>query len=208
MTVLARLRSHAPMKVALGAVLIVAFAAGYAYVQRWPIRDARPPVVTAVDRLVPFSPAWVWPYLSLYPLTAAAWLATTRAELWRYAGGFLAVLAVALACFLLWPIASPRPAALPDAAVFEAMRWLDLPTNTAPSLHVAFAAYHARLVGRVAPVPAWGRAALWAWVAVIAYATLATKQHSAVDVPTGAALGLAGDWLAWRGASRPARRAT
>ncbi len=210
MTLTVRLRSHWRLKLTLGAAMAAAFAVGYAWVQRWPIRAPLPPLVTPVDRAIPFSPGWVWAYLSLYGLLGAGWLAATRAELWRYAAGYAVILAAALLCFLLWPVASPRPAVLPDAAVFDAVAFLDLTTNTVPSLHVAFAVYHARLVERLVAPPVWARAGLWLWVAAIAYATLATKQHWFVDVPTGALLGGVGDWLAWRGGrgSQTAKGAT
>ena len=37
------------------------------------------------------------------------------------------------------------------------------------------------------------------WVALILYATLATKEHYAADIVTGIALALLADWWAWRG---------
>ena len=200
MSLAQRLRSHWRFKLVLGGALVLAFTVGYAYVQRWPIRPPRPPVVTPLDHAIPFAPGWVWAYLSLYPLLGAAWLAQTRPQLWRYLAGFAAILLAACVCFLVWPIRSPRPAVLPDRLVFHAMSFLDLPTNTIPSLHVAFAVYHARLIERLLAVPTRWRVGLWAWVAAIAYSTLATKQHAVIDVPTGALLGGVGDWLAWRNA--------
>ena len=78
--------------------------------------------------------------------------------------------------------------------------------NSMPSLHVALAAYTvlfgARAIGpelTAAARYAWTAAGV-AWLAAIAYATLATKQHYAVDLPPG----IVGAWLAhawvWRDA--------
>jgi len=73
--------------------------------------------------------------------------------------------------------------------------------NALPSLHVGLAAYTvcfgARMsAGSLSPPTRLGLIAVGTvWVAAIAYAALATKQHYAVDLPAGALAA----WLAhWR----------
>ena len=194
-----RILTLAPAKLLLGLGLTAGFLVGYARVQRWPAHEPLPPLLTPVDGWIPFQPAWIAVYLTLYPVMAVAWLATTREQLVRYALGFTGISLVAFACFHLWPIRAPRPDALPETWIFELLAWLDEPYNTPPSLHVAFAVFHARLLERLARPRAAVRAGLWAWVVLVSYATLATKQHALVDVPAGAGLGFAGDAAAgWR----------
>lgn len=196
-----RLRCHWWTKIWLGALLIVVFVVSYTWAQRWGVVAPSPPIVTPVDRLIPFQPHWIWVYLTLYPLTGVAWLATRRSQLWRYAAGFVFILAVATTCFFLWPVDAPRPEVLPATPTFRLMIFLDTPLNTLPSLHVAFAFYHARLVERLLQPATRGRALLWTWVALLCFSTLAVKQHNFVDVPTALLLAVLGDQLAWRKAA-------
>jgi membrane-associated phospholipid phosphatase len=81
--------------------------------------------------------------------------------------------------------------------------------NALPSLHAAFAVFSAiwldRLLRRVG-APLWPRIANACWGLGILYSTIATRQHVAVDIAAGSALG----WLAailharWLRSPRPA----
>lgn len=193
-----RIRQHAWMKVWFGGLLVVVFVVVYGGTQRLSVRPEVTLWPTAVDRWIAFSPGWFAVYFMLYPLTAAAWLATERSQIVRYGAGLMLILAVAAICFVLWPIAGPRPAGPPQQWWLEMFYRVDLPGNTLPSLHVSFAVYHARLIERLVKVPTPGRVALWVLVGLISYSTMATKQHWFLDVPAGAMLGFVGDRLAWR----------
>ena len=76
--------------------------------------------------------------------------------------------------------------------------------NAFPSLHAGFLVYMARLAWRLFGGAAPGTVGLVtaAWGAAILYATIATRQHYAVDLAAGAAIGAAADWLAWSSEGR------
>ena len=133
------------------------------------------------------------------------WLSTRRDDLRRYARGFVLLAAAGFVCFLLYPVDGPRPADAPRTGMWALLLSYDTPRNAMPSLHVGLAAYTVLFGVRALGADLGARArAAWtaagvAWLAAIAYATLATKQHYAVDLPPG----LVGAWLAhawvWRG---------
>jgi membrane-associated phospholipid phosphatase len=195
----ARLRSHRRLKHWIGTLLTIVFCAGYFALQRWPLRPVQTLELTWIDRAIAFSPGWVWVYQSVYLLLTSAWLARTRDQLHRYAAGFLFVTMIGFAFFLAWPIAAPRPADAPRTGMFGLLLAYDGLVNCFPSLHVALATYAACFAAHVLDRrPRWVVAVLAAWVALICYATLATKQHYFVDVPAGLLLG----WLGHVSAER------
>lgn len=153
--------------------------------------------LTAVDRAVPFWPLSGLVYFSMFPLLLASFLAIrTRARAMRFLAASIVAQAIAMLCFLCWPVRYPRELfPLPEgtgtlgAALVHFCRAFDAPVNCLPSLHVStialcLAALHGSRWFRPALVPA----------ALLAASTLTFKQHYLVDVPAGAALGL----MAWR----------
>ncbi|MGC4060289.1 MAG: phosphatase PAP2 family protein [Aquabacterium sp.] len=77
----------------------------------------------------------------------------------------------------------------PGAAM---LKGVDAAGNACPSLHVATAVFSALWLEWSVPRTPKSRIFRWcnlAWCAGIAYSTLATKQHVAVDVACGALLG-------------------
>ena len=152
--------------------------------------------LTALDRLVPFQPAMLWPYLSLwFYVGVAPGLQRGLAELLAYGAWVGALLATGLLLFWWWPTAVPPidivRIAHPGFAMLEGV---DATGNACPSMHVAIAVFtavrlHALL--REAGVPAWLHGANVAWCVVIAWSTVAVRQHVVLDVLAGAALGLA-----------------
>lgn len=100
-----------------------------------------------------------------------------------------------LSCFYFWPTAMPPQALdLTQYAGFSVLQGMDAAANACPSMHVATAAYSGiwldRLLGEVRAGPIV-RAANWCWFVLIAYSTLAIKQHVALDVAAGLLLGTA-----------------
>jgi len=198
----ARVAAHWRFKAILSIALTIFFCVPYFTLQHlvlFPVRTLSP---TAIDQAIAFDPRWVWAYQSVYVLIAVVpWLATSRPHLERYARGFAVLSVAAFACFLFFPVAGPRPESLPDSGMFSWLVWYDKPLNALPSLHVGLAAYTvcfgARMsAGSLSPPTRLGLIAVGTvWVAAIAYAALATKQHYAVDLPAGALAA----WLAhWR----------
>jgi membrane-associated phospholipid phosphatase len=195
-----RLRVHWWTKLWLGSLLTIVFCAGYFLIGYHPVRSPVRLALTTIDRSVPFSPGWVWVYQSIYLLLLAAWLSETADELRRYAIGFAILMLAGFSCFLLWPVAGPRPEEMSNDPMYRVLVRYDTTLNSFPSLHMALATYSAstavavtsaslrRLLAVLLPV----------WVAIIGYATLATKQHYWVDLPPGILLGLLAQYLAWR----------
>ena len=195
-----RLRVHWRTKLWLAGLLTVIFCAGYFGIEYHPLRSPLSLPLTTIDRWVPFSPKWVWVYQSIYLLLPAAWLCGTADQLRRYAIGFALLMLAGFTCFLLWPIAGPRPEDMSNDSMYRLLVRYDTTLNSFPSLHMALATYSAciavavtsgslrRLLAALLPV----------WVALIGYATLATKQHYWVDLPPGILLGWLAQLLAWR----------
>jgi membrane-associated phospholipid phosphatase len=83
------------------------------------------------------------------------------------------------------------PGAFPGFAIIQG---LDAAGNACPSLHVATAAFSAVWLDRLLREIETGTAMRlinWAWFVLIAWSTVAIKQHVVLDVVAGVALGLA-----------------
>ena len=176
----------------------------YFGLQQGPWREPWIPPETFLDRAIAFDPRWVLPYLSvvvLVPLFPA--LCLHARDVARYVVGVAMLCLPCFACFVLWPVAGPRP----DEAAAGLHTWLvgvDRAWNSMPSLHAGLATYSGlfgwQLLSPSLEPPARRRlaAVLLLWVLVILYSTLATKQHWAVDLPPAIVLA----WLAHALASR------
>ena len=197
-------------KVRLTVALTLLFCVPYFTLQRVVLFPVRTLPLTALDTAVGFDPGWVWMYQSVYLLIGLVpWLATRRADLVRYARGFTALSLASFVCFLLVPVAGPRPAIVPTSGMFGLLISYDDVVNTIPSLHVGLAAYTVLFGARTTYglLDASARQPLlvvgWCWVAAIAYSAMATKQHYVVDLPPGFLLA----WLAHRWSWRDVREA-
>ena len=209
------LAAHFGLKMLAAWLLAGGFFLCYFLLLKFPLWPVTLMPVTAPDLWIGFRPGALWLYVSLWlyvPL--APGLLHDRRELLDY---YLAVVALSLAgmaVFLLWPTASPRPE----------LDWMQYPPlgpiiaaddagNALPSLHAAFAVFSGiwldRLMRRAA-APHWLRGASMLWGLGILYSTLATRQHVAVDVVAGIALGWAAAqlhlrWLQSRQSARTRR---
>ena len=198
---LTRLRSHLGLKVLLFFTLPAVTTAAYLIVQRAVFFPAHDVPLVWLDRSIPFQPRWAWVYLSLYLLNPIGpLLARSRADLLSYTRGILSFFAAGLVCFVLFPVAGPRPATAGGYWLYEGLIHIDRAYNALPSLHAACAAFavffaaHAsadttrrvlrKLLLRLA----------WLWVGLILYSTVATRQHFFLDLPPGLLLA----WLAQR----------
>ncbi len=197
-----RLRLHWRLKAGLQIAAGVLFCSAYFLIGFHPLMPEHRLPLTALDRAIGFHPyTWIWVYQSLYiPINLIPWLADRREDLRRYAIGLVLLSAVSFAIFILYPIRAPRPP-MPDA---HGMCWLliqyDATLNSFPSLHVGLLVYTLAFGWRSfrGQLPRACAALCIIWGAAICYATLATKEHYAVDTLGGAVLGLAAHALAWR----------
>jgi membrane-associated phospholipid phosphatase len=195
------LTAQRALKVRLTIVLTLYFCVPYVTLQHALTLPARRLPLGAIDLAVPFMPAWVWVYQSVYVLMyAVPWCAVSTTDLRRYARGFVLQASIGFLFFLLIPIEAPRPNVVPDDPMFRVLLMYDGLVNSFPSMHVGLAVYtvlfaarasHGRIASRVRVALL---SVLWIWVAAIAFSTLATKQHYFMDLPAGAALA----WLCQR----------
>ncbi|OGV67548.1 MAG: hypothetical protein A3K19_13375 [Lentisphaerae bacterium RIFOXYB12_FULL_65_16] len=205
-TLARRVAAHWRFKLFVGTALTVAFLALYLLLQRHTIRPATLMPLSALDRWIGFRPGAAVLYESLWLyIPIGPWLLTRRAELDSYCR-ILAVMSCAgFAVFLLWPTCVPRPATPPDCHMFRILTLIDGPGNACPSMHAAVAVFSGACVHTVCGWlgdRGYFRALSWVWCAGILYATLATKQHVAVDLVSGCALGALGALAWWRQVQR------
>ena len=158
--------------------------------------QSRPTVMPliALDALVPFAPAALplylslWIYVSLVPS-----LLIERRDLASWGAAATGLSVLGLGIFLVWPTAVP--AAVVDWSrhpSFALLKSADASGNACPSLHVAFAVFSAGWLERLLRQMHSGRlvrALNWLWCLGILYSTIATRQHVAIDVLAGAVLG-------------------
>lgn len=187
--------THAYLK-AIGTPLFIAlFFGAYFYVLKNPAYPVTVMPVTALDRLILFQPlafyvyVTLWIYVSLPPALLAS-----RRELYGYGMAMAAMCLTGLGIFYFWPTAVPVPDV--DWTRYPGMEFLknlDAAGNACPSLHVATAVFSGmwlhRLLRRFG-APWWMLMINGGWCAGIVYSTLAVRQHVAVDVLAGLALGV------------------
>ncbi len=196
---------HHPLLKGIGTtVFMTLFFVGYFHVLRHPVFPIRQMPLTAIDRWIGFYPPALLAYVSLwfYVGIPPALLLTVR-ELIRYGLWIGALCSAGLLCFLLWPTAIAPPGMdIGHYPGFQVLAGVDAKANACPSLHVATAVFSAiwldRLLAEMNSAPIVRRIN-WLWFALIAYSTLATKQHVALDVAGGLALGSVMAWLSLRG---------
>ncbi|HWZ95367.1 MAG TPA: phosphatase PAP2 family protein [Opitutaceae bacterium] len=150
--------------------------------------------LTAVDRLVGFCPETfplyvsLWAYVVLPPM-----FLKNRRELGSYGLAVVGLSVIAFGFFLFWPTGVPKSeidwSQHPSVAF---LKTVDASGNACPSLHVAFAVFTAiwlECLLREMGAGRFVRALNWLWCVGILYSTMAIRQHVAVDVLAGTALG-------------------
>jgi membrane-associated phospholipid phosphatase len=167
----------------------------------WALKHPAQPVaimpLTAVDRLIPFSP-WLAPFyfsLWIYVSICAGFFKEFRL-LALYGAVAAGIGLIGLAIFVAWPTAVPRPEI--DWRLYPSLGFLktvDQSGNACPSLHVAYSVYSAIWADRVFAEIKTGwllRFLNVVWCVGIVYSTIAIRQHVAIDVVCGGALGAIG----------------
>jgi membrane-associated phospholipid phosphatase len=206
--VAAIIRRHVVLKSIGTTVFIGLFFGAYFYLLKDPAYPTTVMPRTLIDRLIGFQPLALplylslWVYVSLPPVLLA-----TRRELYGYAVAMAGTCLAGLIVFYFWPTAVPAAdvdwARYPDLALLKSM---DASGNACPSLHVVTAVFSGvwlqHLLRRFG-APPWILALNWLWCIGIVYSALATRQHVAVDVLAGLALGLPAAGLSLRYRVRP-----
>ena len=191
-----RMRTHVvPKSLGISAFMALFFV-GYFHVLRHPAHPVTTMPLIALDRWVGFEPDALAAYVSLWLYVGIApGLLLTLRELVVYGLWAAGLCLAGLACFYLAPTAVP-PSGLDLATYpgFALLQGVDAAGNACPSLHVATAVFSAvwidHLLRELRAAPAL-RVVNAGWCLLIAWSTMATRQHVALDVLAGAALGLA-----------------
>ena len=180
----------------IGTTLFISlFFGAYFYLLNKPAYPATVMPITFLDRLIGFQPRALPVYLSLWVyVSLPPALLATRRELYGYGLAMAGTCIAGLMVFYFWPTAVPAAdidwAQYPDVAFLKSM---DASGNACPSLHVATAVFSGiwlhHLLRRFS-APRWILILNWAWCIGIVYSALATRQHVAVDVLAGLALGV------------------
>lgn len=184
---------------------MTAFFAAYFWVLHHP---KHPPILmplTMVDRWLPFTPAALPLYLSLWVyVSLAPSLMSNRGQLNSWFLGALGLSVSGLGLFYGCPTAVPPPdVTWADDSLFAFLKTTDASGNACPSLHVAFAVFTAFVLARQLRKLGAGAAARGfnvLWCAGIIWSTLATRQHVFWDAAAGAVLGAVFGALFVRGA--------
>jgi hypothetical protein len=176
------------------------FFVAYLYLLRYPAHPVFLIPLTPVDRLVGFQPAALplylslWAYVSLPPA-----LMLSHAQIVAYGVKVSVPCLIGLGVFYLWPNAVP-PARI-DWAQHPGVLFLksiDMAGNACPSLHVATAVFSCLWLFWFLPARRAGRLLRVGnvlWCVGIIYSTMAIRQHVALDVLAGTALGVASAWM-------------
>jgi membrane-associated phospholipid phosphatase len=191
-----RLKAHWRFKLIAGAVMMISFFSGYFLLLYFPMFPVTKMPVTALDRLIGLSPNSLLLYITLWIyIPIGPWLLNDKQELIAYSKALYGLSLAGLVVFFFWPTSVPPPNV--DLAAYPGFRFLvaiDRPRNVFPSLHAASAVFSAICIGRLLRQLGAGRLIRglnWCWCLGILYSALATKQHLAVDVFAGTALGAA-----------------
>ncbi len=172
-----------------------AFFAGYFYLLKNPIFPVTIMPLTALDAAVGFQPVTLSLYISLWLyVTLPPALQSTRRDLIYYGLAVAALCVAGLICFLFWPTAIPATNIdWENYYGFSILKGVDAAGNACPSLHVATAVFSGVWLNRQLSeigAPRFVSIGNWLWCVGIVYSTLATKQHVALDMAAGVALGM------------------
>lgn len=173
---------------------IAGFFYAYFWVMRQPLSAVTVMPVTWIDELVGFQPSWFFVYVSLWVyISLGPALARDVREMAAFGAASLVIAAVGLAIFMLLPTKVPEFAI--DWSLYPSLEFLkqvDVSGNACPSLHVAFCVFAAVVLHVQLRAIHAGRLLLAGnalWALGILYSTMATRQHVALDVIAGVALG-------------------
>ncbi len=178
-----------------GLLLAAIIALGYFIPNNFILFPTHSVVQLPIDHWITLQPAWIWFYISYYPLLIAAYFATTGLRVQRVYFGAMSLSAiVGFIVFLFFPTMILREL-YPwhgdvswSSMMLAHIRGADVPVNCLPSMHVCMSFIAVSVISFV--VRRVGRILIWMWFLAICYSTMATKQHYFVDFIAGFALGL------------------
>lgn len=175
-------------KVLWSMALSIAVPLPYFLLQYFPLRE---PVIvppSGLDQMIPFLPATMWIYQSLYVLLVLAGFSALRnMDLDHLGGSILAQAAAAFVCFAVFPTAVQRPSSgIDPSSLYAVWTGFEKPLHAVPSLHASFCA---TLLCFSHIFPRFVRRAVQFWIAAVLVSTLTTEQHVVLDLAAGLVLG-------------------
>jgi len=190
----ARMRCHFLLKVLGTTVVICLFFVAYFHLLHHPEHAVTSVPLTALDRIIPFEPAALFVYLTLWLYVGAGpGLQPNLRALVAYGVWIGGLCAAGLVIFLIWPTNVPSTGVDPSQyAGFSMLRGVDAAGNAFPSMHVAtatFTMFRLQDVWRRIGAPVLVQVVDLTWCSAIVLSTLFIKQHVVLDVISGALLG-------------------
>lgn len=144
-----------------------------------------------LDRLIPYSPWAVWPYLSFFLLIPYAYLRCDRVRLPWLAHTTQLVMAVCAAIYLAWPsrlAVYPAEGDTPHWLLLRLIVLIDTPNNCLPSLHAALSLLAVWALWQ----PGRLRNIFWLiWFMLISLSIIMLRRHLFIDWLTGSGLAIA-----------------
>lgn len=196
-------------KMLLYVAMACSFWAGYHYVAAATAnRSAHISLLTPIDKAIPFIPAFVLPYMSLYALFWLPVIASKHITLRDFAtivAATAGMFGVAFTVYAIVPSSYPRPEVVREISfahylVAEALYRFDLPNNTMPSTHAAVVMILLSAAREKFCRLAYAAYTLWGMLILLS--TVTVKQHYVADLVAGIILGAAAFALAQRIAHR------
>lgn len=179
-------------QIPLGLFILVWILVLYMLPQKMPLLQPQLVPITFVDTAISLSPGWIWIYVSYYLYLIGAFLVARDKNANQIFYSFLASAVLGTIIFFLFPTLIDR-SLYPLSDTSSLSGWLlglirttDEPLNCAPSMHIAMTTIACGTYFREKKWYAWPSIV---WALLIAYSTMATKQHYWWDVVTGFALG-------------------
>ena len=154
-------------------------------------------VVFGWERAIPF---WAWTIVPYWTIDAfygiSLFICTTRRELMTHVKRLLSAQALAIGCFIAFPLRFSFERPQTDGlfgSMFDLLMGFDRPFNQAPSLHIVLLVIlWVRYAKHLQPLARW---VLHAGFFMIGASVLTTYQHHFIDVPTGIWVGWFCIWL-------------
>lgn len=157
------------------------------------LRPAQKVPLTIFDTFIDFSSNWIWIYISyyFYLITSYFYLKNEK-NLTCLAYSFVIAALLSSVIFFLFPTYLPRDLyAIQQTKLSDLMlnfiRSIDTSLNCAPSMHIAMTTIACACLMKEA---SRFKTIFLLWAFLIAYSTMATKQHYFIDVASGFILGI------------------
>lgn len=192
-------------KLLLYVAMALLFWVGYQYIAATTLaRSHETSFLTPIDKAIPFSAWFIFPYMSLYVLYWLPIIASKNISLRDFgtiAGAMLLAFAIAFSVYTVIPSSYPRPSIDPTISfahyvLAKVLYAIDLPNNTLPSTHAAVVAI--LLAGAWKKFGRRAYAIYMFWGASILASTVTIKQHYFADVIAGLVVGLVAFFIARR----------